>query len=287
MDLGLSDRTVVVTGGASNLGHGIALAYAREGARVVVADIDEAQAERTTELVRDLGTDAIAVRTDVTDPEQCAAAVNRACEVFGGVDVLVNNAGVGAGTYGYFRDYTVEAAQRVMDLNYWGTFHFCRAVIEPMTAAGGGAIVNIGSSVYERGRADLPVYSSAKAAVVALSRCLALELGPSGIRVNVVAPGFVLPSGVEQIGRSSTKNTATAFNDYRALATGLAPGGGLLNPEDIAGLVTFLGSHRVARGITGKVLVATGGTVFGDEDERLQTTLEALFPSMSESRTEP
>src|SRR5437899_950830 len=140
MELGLAGKTAIVTGGGSNIGHGIVLALAREGASVVIADIDEPQAERTAELVRAQGVKALALRTDVTDPSQCDAMAARTLAEFGRIDALVNNAGIGPDAHSFFRDYDLERARRAMDLNYWSAFYCCKSVIEPMIAERHGAI---------------------------------------------------------------------------------------------------------------------------------------------------
>jgi NAD(P)-dependent dehydrogenase (short-subunit alcohol dehydrogenase family) len=167
-----------------------------------------------------------------------------------------------------------------MDLNYWSAFYCCKAVIEPMIAQRQGCIVNISSRVFLDGRADLPVYSSAKAGLVALTQCLALEFGQHGIRVNAVAPGLMLPASREQVGETSTKFRARSkVVDYDASARDVASQGRLAHPDDVARIVTFLVSDDAARFITGKVIIADGGTTFGDEEEGLAATQRVWAPA--------
>ena len=273
MDLGLQGKTAVVTGGGSNLGHGIVIAFARERANIVIADIDEPQAERTAALARDLGVQALSVPTDVTDAAQCERMVARALEMFGRIDVLVNNAGIGREAASYFREYALEDAHRTMNLNYWGAFYCCKAAIVPMLEAARGSIVNMSSRAFVDGREYASVYSSAKAGIVALSQCLAKEFGPKGIRVNSIAPGLILPESPEQVGQVSSKIRPRLGRglDDQMVSTNFAARGQLGHPDDIARIVVFIASDA-ARFVTGKVLVADGGTMYGDEEERLAAT---------------
>jgi len=127
MDFGLAGKTVIVTGGASNIGHGIVMAFAKEGANVVIADIDKLQAEKTAGLARQLGVKALVVSTDVTDHEQCEAMATKALNEFGQIDVLVNNAGGTRGHLGYTREISRDIALKVMALNFWSQFDCTRA----------------------------------------------------------------------------------------------------------------------------------------------------------------
>ena len=187
--------------------------------------------------------------------------------------MLVNNAGIGPGAHGYFRDYSIEDAKRGMELNYWGTFYCCKAVIDSMIAQRGGSIVNISSRAYCVPMAHLPVYSSAKAAVVALTQCLALEFGRSGIRFNAVAPGLILPQSVEQVGESSSKFRAR-WATASTIESASPPGPLRANSGTQTTWVGSLHSSPPMRldSSPERGFVADGGTRFGDEDERIAAT---------------
>ncbi|MEX0800687.1 MAG: SDR family NAD(P)-dependent oxidoreductase [Dehalococcoidia bacterium] len=183
----LQDRVAIVTGAASGIGRAIALGLAREGASVVVADVDAERAERVAAEVEALGAGALAQRVDVSDTQQVDAMVDAAVERFGRLDILVNNAGA------YARanvvDMTDEQWDRVIAVNLRGTFLCSRAALRHMIPARSGKIVNTASGTGLRGSPGGAVYGVSKAAVINLTRALALEVARYGINVNAVAPG--------------------------------------------------------------------------------------------------
>lgn len=184
-------RAALVTGGAGGLGRRVAEALAREGAPVAVADISEAAAESVAADLRGEGLRAIAVAGDVADPAAAQAMVARAAQELGGLQVLVNAAGGSLGTPRDLPDIAPADYELVIGVNLGGTFFTCQAAVPLMSA--GGAIVNVSSI---GGRSTTPVtgvpYAAAKAGVLGLTRRLAREVGPAGIRVNAVAPGLFL-----------------------------------------------------------------------------------------------
>jgi NAD(P)-dependent dehydrogenase (short-subunit alcohol dehydrogenase family) len=186
-------RPALVTGGAGGLGREVAEALAREGAPVAVADVSAEGAEAVAGSLRAAGLRAIAVPGDVADADSAQALVAGAADELGGLRVLVNAAGGSLNTPRDLPDITPADYELVVSVNLGGTFFVCQAAVQIMTAAGGGAIVNVSSI---GGRSTTPVtgvpYAAAKAGVLGLTRRLAREVGPSGIRVNAVAPGLFL-----------------------------------------------------------------------------------------------
>jgi len=249
MDFGLAGKTVIVTGGASNIGHGIVMAFAKEGANVVIADIDEAQAQKTAGLAGKLGVKALAVNTDVTKPEQCEAMAKKALDEFGHIDVLVNNAGGTRGHLGYAREISRDIALKVMDVNFWSQFDCTRAVVEHMIAQKSGKIVNISSGAgIIGGHPRYPIYSAAKAAVINLTKSLAHELAPFGINVNSVAPGLILPDQRdEQVGELSA-HSKPSEDHKKLMESGIAG-----RPADIANMTVLLASDA-ASFISGQIV---------------------------------
>ena len=244
----MTGRRAIVTGGASGIGRATSALLAAEGARVAVADLDEAGARTTAEAC---GPDAIALRVDVASSEGCRRAVERTVEAFDGLDLLVNNAGM------IRRSDVIETTEeewdRVMAVNVRSVFLMSRFSIPVMIAGGGGAIVNTGSGWGLKGGAKAASYCASKAAVVNLTRAMAIDHGPNGVRVNCVCPGdtdtAMLRSEAEQLGEAEDAFLADAAS--RPLAR-------LGRPEDIAQAIVFLGSDAAAF-VTGSVLVVDGG----------------------------
>jgi 3-oxoacyl-[acyl-carrier protein] reductase len=196
MDLGLRGKAALVTGASRGIGRGIALELGREGCRVALCARGRETLEATAAQVRALGVDAITVVADVTTHEGAEAAAAAAQSAFGAVDVLVNN--VGGATGGSFQETDQAEWQRAIDLNLMSAVRLSRLVVPGMRARGGGAIVNI-VSIYGREWGGTyvrrPTYIAAKAAEIGMSKALAMELAPLGIRVNAVAPGSIIFPG--------------------------------------------------------------------------------------------
>jgi NAD(P)-dependent dehydrogenase (short-subunit alcohol dehydrogenase family) len=247
----LPDKVAVITGGAAGIGFAYAQRFLAEGARVVVADIADpgAAAGKLGARERVLG-----IRTDVSDAGSVRAMVEATVARFGRIDVLVNNAAVFATLKPQpFEAIPEEEWDRVMAVNVKGVWNCVRAVAPVMRAQGGGRIVNVASAIVAKGTALLLHYVTSKGAVVAMTRALARELGPSGITVNAVAPGLILSDTV-QANPDITGFQAAAVMQARSLRRDAFP-------EDVEGAVVFLASDDSAF-MSGQTLVVDGGSVF-------------------------
>lgn len=235
-------KVAIVTGAGSGIGRATALAYAREGARVIVSDINEPGAEAAARAIRDAGGEATAVRTDVSVPDECAALVNTAVTRYGRLDCACNNAGIG-GESNRLADMSIEGWHRVIAVNLSSVFYCMKYQIPAMLAHGGGAIVNMSSILGAVGFAKAGGYVAAKHALLGLTQTAALEYSANGIRANAVGPAFIrtpLIKGLEET------------------ALPLHPIGRLGEPEEVAELVLFLTSPRSAF-ITGAYYPIDGG----------------------------
>ena len=260
MNLNLAGKTVIVTGAGSNIGRAIALAFSRERANVVVAEIDEGQGAKTAAEAGALGATAVAIRTDVTRWESVQAVVRAVEERFGGVDVLVNN--VGWTRDALFVEKTREEWEREVQINLWGMINCTRAVLDGMIARKGGAIVSMGSDAGRMGEFREGVYGACKAGVIALSKSIAREVGKFGIRLNVVCPGMTMPRSDDDIGELSMwnaqENRAWRTPDMQARIAKAYPLRRVATPEDVTGAVVFLASDA-ASFITGQTVSVSGG----------------------------
>ncbi len=255
MDMGLRDRTVVVTGGASNIGYAITTRFAEEGAVVFIADRDEKQAVKASQ---EIPGDVRVMAMDVSDPDQVAAAMGQVVEATGRIDVLVNSAG-GAVDGPFVNKPRDEIAIELAD-NVWGFIHCTQAVLPCMIERGFGRIVSISSDAAKRGTAGHVVYSGAKASLIAMSKALAREVGEHGITCNAVCPGFIPPKAGTFGERSLWSGPLAArrqlsFYDEATKALAVPRPG---TPDEVADAVVFLGSLRASY-ITGQALSVSGG----------------------------
>lgn len=243
----LQDKAVFVTGAASGMGRAIAQVFAREGARVAVVDRDADRGDETACLINDAGGRAVFLRADVTSEEDVREAVNATLEEFGRLDVLVNDAGIVV--MGGAVNTSVEDWDRIHAINLRGAFLCAKHTIPHMQRQGGGAIVNVASI---GGLVALPVhaaYNAAKAGLVGLTRQIAIDYGPSNIRVNCVCPTATDTPLIRAAG-ANDKN-------LKALAD-MHPLRRLSRPEDVAYAALFLASEE-AQCITGAVLPVDAG----------------------------
>ena len=241
--------TVLITGSSRGIGAACARRFARDGWRVAVHyHKSEKEARALAEELRGSGAEAVVVRGDLSDPEQAARAVDRAREALGHLDALVCSAGAALPVQ-LLTDTTDDQWRRVMGTDLDGVFFTLRAAIPGMVSRKRGAIVTVSSMWGVTGGSCEAPYSAAKAGVIGLTKALAKELGPSGIRVNCVAPGAI-----------ETDMTAFLTPEDRAALAGEAPLGRMGTPEEVAEAVRFLAGEE-ARFITGQVLRVDGGMV--------------------------
>lgn len=243
----LKSRVALITGGASGLGRAIADRFAQEGAHIVIADIDGVRAEAAA---RDL--QGRAIETDITDPAAVERTVVFACEAFGRLDIMINNAGVEA-LSAPIHECTLEDWGRVNAVNLNGTFFGMKYALARMVAQGSGTVVNIVSTAGLVGMPGLSPYAASKAAVVNLTRAGALEYGPLGIRVNAVAPTGIMTELSHRI-----KDRSADPSGFQTFMETMNPMKGTPTPADIADAVAFLASDE-ARFVNGVILPVDGG----------------------------
>jgi NAD(P)-dependent dehydrogenase (short-subunit alcohol dehydrogenase family) len=243
----LEDKVALVTGGGGGIGRAIAETFAREGAQVIIADRDGDAARETAGLITKSNGAATAYQVDVTDTAQVKQLMASIADAFGKLDVLINNAGVGERSD--FRHMSDEAWERVWSVNLDGTVRCAREAFDLLKASGRGSIVNLSSVMATKHTRQMSVYSATKGAVSALSRSLAVEYAPYGIRVNTLCPGYVETA---LIGR---------YTANPMIAKGLlsqTPLRRFGQPQDIANAALFLASDEAAY-VTGASLHVDGG----------------------------
>jgi 2-hydroxycyclohexanecarboxyl-CoA dehydrogenase len=246
----VTDRVAVVTGAASGIGLAIAQRLAEDGLRVAIFDLDLAAAEEAATRIGATGGTALAVEVDVAEPDQVTAGVTRVADELGGPTVLVNNAGIEG--FAPFLDITLETWERLLRVNLTGTFLCCQAVVPHMVEAGWGRIVNISSSSAQGGQPLMSHYVSSKAGMIGLTKALALELGPLGITVNTIPPGFI---DTPMLRASEAKGLLGKGVEFHASQTPVRRAG---RPEDLAATTSFLVREEAAY-ITGQVIGVNGG----------------------------
>ena len=242
----MRDRVVIVTGAGRGLGRAFSTAFAAAGARVAAADIDEAAAMETADLVGGLG-----LRVDVSDSGSVRAMVEAVVESFGGIDALVNNAGLYAGLHrAPFHELDEDEWDRTMSVNLKGPWLCSSACLPAMRERGGGAIVNVASATVFSGSPQWAHYVASKGGVIALTRVMAREAGEFGIRVNALAPGFVLTEASREMIEDADTYGVARGSIKRSE-----------QPEDVVGAAVFLASDA-SEFITGQTLIVDGGRQF-------------------------
>jgi len=246
----LKDKVAIITGGAEGIGKATAIEFVKEGAKVVVADANLELAEKTVEELKRLGGEAIAVKVDVSNPDDVNAMVSKTLERFGRIDILFNNAGISIQKS--LLEMTLEDWRRVIDVNLTGVFLCSQAVARVMIQQRRGVIINMASSL---GFVAIPrraAYCASKAGVIGLTRELAVELAPYGIRVVAIAPGWIATQRVLNLAKRGVINEEAIKM--------MTPMGRLGTPEEVAKVVVFLASDD-ASFITGDTILIDGGYV--------------------------
>ncbi len=260
MNLNIEGKTVVVTGGGSNIGRSIVLAFAKEGTKVVIADIDRAQAEKVAKEALKAGAAAcIAQHTDITDLNSVTAMVERAKKEFGPVDILVNN--VGWTVEGLFIEQDRKQWEKEIQINLWGMINCTRAVLDDMIDRRTGIVVSMGSDAARMGEFKAGVYAACKAGVIALTKTLAREYGKYGIRFNVVCPGTTMPDSDDEISDGSMWAQGQRRWNNPEMHARIAknyPLRRIARPGEVAPVVVFLASDGASY-ITGQTISASGG----------------------------
>jgi len=244
----LEDKVAIVTGGASGLGKTFCLALAEQGAKLVVADIKDKEAQQTATEIQAKGGSALSLKVDVTSEEDTLRMAEETLKQFGRIDILVNSAAM---VYGITRKPFTEIPpaewDKLMAVNLKGVFLCCRAVFSQMKKQGKGKIINLTSETAFTGSRHMVHYVTSKGGIISFTRALAAEIGQYGIRVNAIGPGF-----------TDSESSRSLIDDITKYDVSLTPLGRLEVPEDLIGAIIFLASDE-SDFITGQTLVVDGG----------------------------
>jgi len=243
----LKDKVALVTGGARGIGRAIALTFAREGADIVVADVNAEEAEKTARDIEAIGRKALGLGMDVTDFAKVEEGINKILDKFTKVDILVNNAGITKDNL--LLRMSAQEWEMVLNVNLKGAFNCIKAVSRPMIKQRSGRIINIASIIGIMGNAGQANYSASKAGLIALTKTAAKELASRNINVNAVAPGFI-----------QTEMTAKLPEEVKAKMKEAIPLARFGQPEDVGAVCLFLASSD-SDYITGQTVVVDGGMV--------------------------
>ena len=253
----LQGKIAVITGSGRGIGREIALAYAREGAKLVLAARSVPELEETRNAITAMGGEASVVPTDIRNEQSVAALAQQTLEQFSRVDILVNNSGI-AGPTAPLWEIAPAEWEETFAVNVTGTFLCCRAFLPSMIQQSSGCIVIIGSMTGKRHLPGRTPYAASKMALVGLARTLAWEVGPYGIRVNVISPGPVEGARIEGVLRKQAGMKGISVEETRRAFLSDSPLGRLIPPQDIAATAVFLASD-LARSITGEDLNVSAG----------------------------
>ena len=249
----LQDKVAIVTGAARGLGRAYAQAMALEGASVLACDINNC--DDTVSAIIEAGGRAETVTTDIASMTSCTAMADQAVQAFGRIDILVNNAALYGGLKGARFEQLDEAQwDAVMNINVKGLWQCCKAVVDPMRAAGGGSIINISSLAAVYGLPYGMDYVASKAAVIGMTRAMARELGADNIRVNAVAPSAVMTEGTQEFFGEKLDKAKTVIASGQLIQRNL-------QTEDLTGTIVYLASDSSAF-VTGQTHMVDGGSWF-------------------------
>ncbi|MFF2089826.1 SDR family NAD(P)-dependent oxidoreductase [Paenibacillus sp. NPDC058174] len=254
----LQGKVALVTGAGSGIGRTTAELFAREGASVIVNDIDETAGDETVQRINAAGGQGIFIHADVTDSDSVKGMAEKAIEAYGVIDVLFNNAGVSG--VGAIHELEPEAWDRVIRVNLRGVFLPCKHILPYMMERKSGAIINMSSCVAEIGLARRASYSASKGAVLALTKSMQVDYAKYNIRVNALLPGTIMTPFVEQYLQSAYEDPVAAIEAIKTRQLS----GELGRPEDVANAALFLASDE-ASFMMGSPLYIDGGVVFGKD----------------------
>lgn len=279
MSQDFSDKVAIVTGGAGGIGRATVEAFVRNGARVVIADVNEEQGES---LAKELGDAALFRKVDVSNAEEMQSLVDTAVEHFGGLNIMFNNAGISGAQYPRFLDDDLADFDKVIGINLYGVMCGSRSAGRYMSKNGGGVIINNASIAGILPGQALMTYRATKAAVIMFSKSLAIDLAEYGIRVNCLAPGhirtsltaFSIPGMTPEQIEKVKQAISPAFDSNQPLKRHG-------KPDDVAQTVMFLSSDHAAQ-ITGVVLPIDGGITAGDPVNHLREIQEARARAIAE-----
>ena len=244
----LEDKVALVTGAGSGIGRASAIRFAEEGARVVVAELQPALGNATVDAVRAVGGVACFIETDVTDEKSVERCVGRAVQEYGSLDILFNCAGGSLPNDAPITEVDFDVYDHTLSLDLKGTMFCCRHAIPLLVRGGGGSVINCSSLVAIQGGHPMHVYSSAKGAILSLTRAIAGTYGKQRVRANAICPGVVLSERIQQ--RFGDNAEGTTLGEDHPFGIG--------QPVDIANVALFLASDE-SRMVTGAVIPAEGG----------------------------
>jgi NAD(P)-dependent dehydrogenase (short-subunit alcohol dehydrogenase family) len=249
--MNFSGKVAIVTGGTSGIGQAAAIAYAQQGAKVVVSGRRVIEGEETIKIIKDAGGEAFFVQTDVTQESDVKAMVDKAVEAFGRLDIAFNNAGI-YGENSSMIDQPDSEYDHIMDANVKGVWLSMKYEIAQMLSQGKGAIVNTSSILGVVAMSGVPLYTASKYAVEGLTKAAALQYAKSGIRINAVGPGAIATAMFEK--------ATGGQDDAKAYIAGLHPMGRVGQPSEVANAVLWLSSDN-ASFVTGETLMVDGGYI--------------------------
>ncbi len=257
----LEGKVAIVTGGGKGIGRAISLAFASEGADVVVAARTESSLKEVAAEIEAIGRKSLVVVTDLSKAESPLNVVDRTLEKFGKVDVLVNNSGI-EGPIDNVADMDLEGWNELLAVNLTGTMLCARYVLEKsMIPRRSGVIINLSSAAGRKGFPTRSAYSSSKFAIIGLTQSLASEVGKYGIRVNSIAPGAVEGERIERVFGIMSENLGISYEEVVKNSNARAALGRMVKPEEVAALAVFLASEQ-SSGITGQTINCDAGTNF-------------------------
>jgi len=247
----LHGKRAIITGGGNGIGAAAAMLFVREGAQVAILDIDREAGERAAAAAEAEGGEVLFFETDVTEAEQVEAAIDEAAATFGGLDILYNNAGGATARDGSFLDIALEEFWRTISVDLYGTFLASRIAVPYIQDAGGGAVINTSSIRAMKGTRGADAYTSAKGGIITLTKAMALQCAPLGIRVNAIAPGAVLTDRTRSMGMTGDDD---GTNPARPIRTG--------QPMEVAEMALFLASDEASL-VNGAIIpVDSGASAF-------------------------